>query len=73
MHDLKKMNLRGNKNRVSTKSQLGADSVSSGRCVKSKMLHFFRKNGWFEKDGVKPSKNGTKKQGDSSHPLRHHT
>jgi len=35
MHDLKKMNLRGNKNRVSTKSQLGADSISSGRCVKA--------------------------------------
>jgi hypothetical protein len=35
---------RVNKNRVSTKSQLGADSVSSEKCVKSKMLHFPRKN-----------------------------
>ena len=50
-----------NGNRVSTKSQIGASSVSSGRCVKSKMLPFSRKNAWFEKDGVKPSKNQAKK------------
>ncbi len=52
---------RVKRNRVSTKSQLGADSVSSGRCVKSKLLHFLKKNAWSVKDIVKPNKNGTKK------------
>jgi hypothetical protein len=50
-------------NRVSTKPQIGASSVGSGRCVKSKMLHFLRKNAWFGKDSVKPSKNRAKKIG----------
>jgi hypothetical protein len=49
------------KKRVSTKSQIGASSVSSGRCVKIKTPHFVRENAWFEKDGGKPSKNGAKK------------
>ena len=50
-----------NKNRVSTKSQLGADSVSSGRCVKSKMLDFLRKTARLITNAAKLNKNGTKK------------
>ena len=48
-------------NRVSTKSQLGADSVSSEKCIKSKMLHSLRKNAHLVKNAVNPNKNGTKK------------
>jgi len=33
------------------------------------MLHFLKKNAWFEKDSVKPNKNGTKKQGFPSLPF----
>jgi hypothetical protein len=51
---------RVKRNRVSTKSQLGADSVSSGRCVKRKTLHFLTKNARPVKSAVKPSKAGTK-------------
>ncbi len=58
------------KKRVSTKSQIGASSVSSGKCVKTKMLDFLRKNAWFEKTGVKPSKTVLKNRGLES-PLRH--
>ena len=53
--------IRLNKNHVSTKSQLGADSVGSEECVKSKMLHFHRKNAHRVKNVVNPNKNGTKK------------
>ena len=58
---------RKQKNRVSTKSQIDADSVSSGKCVKSKMLQFLRKNAWFWR---KPSKDRAKNRGFES-PLRH--
>ena len=53
--------IRVNGNRVSTKSQIGASSVSSGRCVKSKMLLFLRKNAYLVKNAVNPNKNGAKK------------
>jgi hypothetical protein len=53
--------VRVNNNRVSTKSQLGADSVGSEKCVKSKMLHFLSKNTYLVKNAVNLNKNGTKK------------
>ena len=52
---------RVNKNRVSTKSQLGADSVGSKECAKSRILHFLRKNAYLVKNAVNLNKNGTKK------------
>ena len=39
--------MSSNRNRVSTKSQIGASSVSSGRCVKIKMPHFLNKKACF--------------------------
>jgi hypothetical protein len=38
------------RNRVSTTSQLGADSVGSEECVKSKMPHFLMKTACLVKD-----------------------
>ncbi|HET8671588.1 MAG TPA: hypothetical protein VFM05_13435, partial [Candidatus Saccharimonadales bacterium] len=60
---------REGKKRVSTKSQIGADSTSSARCAKSKILHFLRKNPLLVKNDVNPVKTILKNRGVES-PLR---